>query len=186
MGNIGPKPERAEKHVALTKEYVAKSQLQTAIGLWFHYGDAMSIHTLAAAANECYHGIGRKSGAPSLVQTWKKTLPKKGYDAANRPQNFAKHGSRDPAETLVLNTEYAELLMLDAVICHEKLFGKRTALMTCFFARLTQENPRLIEFLNRRRRAEGRKEIVAEKFTEGNRVEFLDRELPATLAVTGE
>jgi hypothetical protein len=46
----------------VTKRWAARSQLETAIGLWLHHDDPVSIHTLAVAANDCYHAIGEHEG----------------------------------------------------------------------------------------------------------------------------
>ena len=118
------------------KRDAARTQLETAIALWFRYADPMAIHTLAAAANEIYHGIGRTKGAPGIVQTFKKNLKTKREKALlNQAQNFGKHANTDPDGTFRLQPEHAELLLLDGVMTHERLFRKRTALMTCFFSR---------------------------------------------------
>jgi len=150
--------------------------------LWFNYGDPMSIHALACAANELYHGIGRGKGMPTLIQTWKKSLKGKERALANKSQNFAKHANTDPNGADILLTEYAELLMLDSIMCHEKMFQNRTPLMTCFFARFAFENPRLTEQINLARRKEGREDIVIDQSIETDRVKFLNRELPALIA----
>jgi hypothetical protein len=43
-----------------TKVDVARTQLKTAIRLWFHDGDPVSIHTLAYAAYEIIHFVSKK------------------------------------------------------------------------------------------------------------------------------
>jgi hypothetical protein len=181
-----PEPSRDPKapgpYIAYSKPDAARLQLETAILLWFNYGDPISIHTLAAAANELYHGIGSKIGAPTIIQMWKKSLSKKERDEANKAQNFAKHASTDPNSKLPLPTRHAEVLMIDSIMCHEKMFRKRTPLMTCFFARLAFENPRLMESINMGRRKQGRQDLVIEQPHKADRVQFLNRELPALIA----
>jgi hypothetical protein len=168
--------------VVYHKRDAARTQLETAIILWFTYADPMSIHTLASAANEVYHGIGRGKGMPTTIQAWKKSLSDKKRAVANKSQNFAKHANTDPNGTDQLLTEYAELLMLDSIICHEKMFQNRTALMTCFFARFAFENPRLAKHISITRRKEGREDLVIEQPDQADRVQFLNRELPALLS----
>jgi len=53
------KPQRVEPRIhrviIVTKASAAKSQLETAIQLWFDDADPVSIHTLAVAAHDCYN-----------------------------------------------------------------------------------------------------------------------------------
>jgi hypothetical protein len=168
--------------VVYHKRDAARTQLETAITLWFHYGDPMSTHTLAAASNKCYHGMGSKVGMPTVIQAWKKSLSRKDYDRAVKAENFGKHANTDAHGILPLITEHAALLMLDSIICHEKMFGKRTPLMTCFFARFAFENPRLTENINANRRKHGLNDLVIEQPDEADRVQFFNRELPTLIA----
>lgn len=175
-------PKAAPKILRYSKKDVARTQLEAAITLWFNYGDPMSIHTLAAAANKCYHGMGSKTGKPTIIGAWKKGLKKREYDLAVKAENFGKHANTDATGTLDLITEYAELLMLDGVMAHERLFHRRTALMTCFFSRLSLERPALRDEINTARRKQGRQELVVNQADERDRQEFLGKELPAVLA----
>ena len=147
----------------------------------------MAIHTLAAAANELYHAIGRMKGAPGIVRTFQKGLKtKREIDLLRYPQNFGKHANTDPEATLRLQPEHAELLMLDAVTIHERLFRSRTALMLCFFARLCFERPVLLDEINKGRRKRGSEDFDIDKVDNRNREEFLREELPlATAAIAG-
>ena len=54
--------------------------------------------------------------------------------------------------------------------------------MTCFFARFAFEYLLLVEHLNLARRKEGRPDVVIEQASETDRVQFLNRELPALIA----
>jgi hypothetical protein len=53
-------PKLGSEVLHLSKLDVARSQLQTAIHLWFHDGDPVSIHTLAYAAYEIIHFVSKK------------------------------------------------------------------------------------------------------------------------------
>src|ERR1041385_8455608 len=160
------------------KRDAARTQLETAITLWFHYADPISIHTLAAASNKCYHGMGQKRGAPTFIETWKKSLSKKQYARVVEVENFAKHANTDAEGTVHLITEFAATLMLDSIICHEKIFGPRTPLMSCFFARFAFENRRLTDAINAARRKDGLDDLIVEQPDETDRVQFFNRELP--------
>jgi len=52
----------------VTKKSAAISQLESAILLWLNSGDAVSIHTLAVASNDCFHAIGKLKNKPSRLQ----------------------------------------------------------------------------------------------------------------------
>jgi len=67
-------PRAPEENLIARVEVVAVNQLEEAIRAWFRYGDPASIHTLAAAANGCYHALGAKQGIPTLVQAWINSL----------------------------------------------------------------------------------------------------------------
>jgi hypothetical protein len=165
------------------KRDAARTQLETAITLWFHYGDAMSIHTLAAASNKCYHGMGSKVGKPGIIEAWKKSLSRKDYDRAVKAENFGKHANTDANGKLDLITYHAELMIMDSIICHEKMFGTRTPLMTCFFTRFAFENPRMAEHLNAVRREQGLQALPVEQVSETDRVHFYNRELPVLIEI---
>lgn len=128
-------PNAPDAVVIVTKRQAATSQLETAITLWFGYGDPVSIHALATAANEVFHGMGRLKGLSTIIQEWKRTLTRAELARANKVQNFCKHAytDSDPEARMPVITEYAELLMLDAIKCHDRLFGRYTPLMRCFY-----------------------------------------------------
>jgi hypothetical protein len=176
-----PDPRAPARQLLATVATVAQGQLECAIFLWFNYGNPSAIHTLAAAANGCYHVLGKgHKGMPTMVEAWIKSLPEKQQIAARRAQNFFKHGPhRNDAKDVLFKPEHAELLLLDCVISHEKLFCKRTPLMTCFFKRCAFENPHLTAHVNLARRKQGRQDLIIEQAANTDRMQFLDRELDA-------
>jgi hypothetical protein len=52
----------------VSKTDAAKRQLETAIRLWFFSADPVSIHTLAAAAHQILHDLGKKRGVPTALR----------------------------------------------------------------------------------------------------------------------
>lgn len=171
-------PKRPPETVPVTLSAAAQGQVETAIRLWFAYGDVSSIHTLAAAANGCYHAAGGKGG-PTRIQEFIKSLPRSQRRDAFAPQNFLKHGP-DRASNLrkiPLFPMYAEMLIFDSIFSHEQLFGKRTALMTCFIMRLGFEMPGLIARFFRRPREQVRS-VFRENVPQLDRVKFLETSLP--------
>jgi hypothetical protein len=137
-------PRAPDAVVIFTKADAARSQVESAIELWFAYGDPLSIHVLAVNANEIYHGIGSKKGLPTIYQTWKRSLTANQLTRANKAHNFAKHARTDPDGKAPVITEEAELLMLDSIKCNAQIYGQYTPLMRCFYGRYTVENPRIV------------------------------------------
>src|SRR3989338_1475671 len=106
----------------LSKMDAARRQLETAIRLYFNWGDAVSIHTLAAAArnvlvNLCEH---RDLKHPILFENLlnEAISPEHHQEVRNKfraPENFFKHADRDPEEILEFNPEASEYWLLEAV-----------------------------------------------------------------------
>lgn len=94
------RPAGPPEFIIVTKQSAAKSQLETAILLWFNEGDPVSIHTLAVAAHDCFDELVKPKGKTSDVREWlgrkSKTFQKKTRVA----QNFFKHGANNPKRKL--------------------------------------------------------------------------------------
>jgi hypothetical protein len=95
-----PLPGYKRELLHLTKVGVARSQLKTAIRLWFNDGDPASIHTLAYAAYEIIHFVSKKRNrTKELVFD---TLAVKEEDRSKwaakikEHANFFKHANNDP------------------------------------------------------------------------------------------
>jgi len=106
--------------IKVSKLDAARRQLQTAIELWFHAGDQVSIHSLACAAYEIIHDLNRRAKGPPLYfdTDWIKDEFRKEYiNLVKRPGNFFKHADfrKDKAESLDLNPALAEGFILFAV-----------------------------------------------------------------------
>ena len=167
--------------VIYTKVGAAQTQLETAIWLWFHYKDPMSIHTLVVAANEVYQGIAHHYDLPPIYGAWKASLEKGDRNLMNKSQNFAEHTKSDEADPLEkepLIVRAAEVMMVDCINVHEKRFQARTALMDCFFARFGAENPRFPESaFPPELRGHFRNPSTVEKIRNRSRLEFLKQNL---------
>jgi hypothetical protein len=164
-----------------TKIGAAQTQLETAIWLWFLYKDPMPIHTLAVAANEVYHEIGRHYGLPTVYGAWKASLEKDDPNLMTKSQNFAKHAKSldaDPLEKEPLIVRAAEVMMVDCINVHEKRFRTRTPLMDCFLARFGAENPRFPDSaFPPELREHFRNPGTIEKIRKRSRLEFLKQNL---------
>src|SRR6266446_6563741 len=88
--------------ITVTKLDAAKRQLRTAIELWFHDGDPVSIHALVYAAHEIIHRLFRQAGHTGLLFDLDadSALPK-GTDAT-------------PEELVVLRSEFPAFLKRNA------------------------------------------------------------------------
>jgi hypothetical protein len=91
-------------HSPLTKSAVARSQLATAIELFFAGRDSVSIYSLAANAWEVTDALCTRAGVESMSIQARGCLPvgkdlKRNY--VNSPhRNFFKHADNDPHETV--------------------------------------------------------------------------------------
>jgi hypothetical protein len=134
-------PNAPPQSIKLSKAAVAKNQLETAITIWFSYGDPISILTLANASNNCYAALGGHVGKPSPFQEWLSNQTKPFQDRNRYVQNWVKHGKKDLTKTPSYSPMVGEVLMFDSIECHQNLFQAQTHLMTLFIARWTIENP---------------------------------------------
>jgi hypothetical protein len=88
--------------VALSFLEVARSQLLTAIDLFFHDRDPVSVHTLAGAAQEILEGLCREQGIDPMHEDVRASHPGKSprelRAAFNLYRNAFKHVGRDEVE----------------------------------------------------------------------------------------
>lgn len=118
---------------------VARRQVETAIRLYFHAGDAVSTHTLAAAGrkvlvNLCAH---RQVTSPLLLDHMLASFVKPEHhkevrDAFLAPENFFKHADRDPEGLITFNPESSEFVLLEAVEAYATLTGEVPAPFAAF------------------------------------------------------
>jgi len=146
--NLGPPepgrdPKAVPKVVIVTKAVVAKSQLETAIVLWFTEGDPVSIHALAVAAQDCYRALAAHAKIDSPFEVWAKSQSPGFQTKLHDAQNFFKHGPNQFKGKLHLMTMHGEVLMFDAAICHKRLFGEYPPLMFLYAFRFCIENPHI-------------------------------------------
>lgn len=115
-------PERVSKLDA------ARRQLSTAIRLFFEEGDSISIYTLAAASHEIFRTLVRLKGGGSMIKDSDFIKPEhqKEYERfMDKPQNFFKHGARDPHKTLKFKPQSTPFWILDCVMMEAKVSETR-------------------------------------------------------------
>lgn len=122
----------------ISKLDAAKRQLESAIRIYFHNGDPVSIHTLTAAAYNVIRDINKKRGGESMLikeQILDQLKPehiKTFRDKINQAENFFKHADRDHDGTLKFNPLLTEFLIIDACSQYYKLTGEDAPLFAAF------------------------------------------------------
>lgn len=119
----------------VTKIDAAKRQLNTAITLFFQEGDAVSIHTLSAAAYEVLFAIGKgKIDFDTLAgaQCIKEEKKDEFLGLLFKAKNFFKHGKKDPHASLDFDPWQSELFLYDSVRIYHHLTGKQTVEMAFY------------------------------------------------------
>jgi len=107
----------ATQSVILTREDAVKTQLDTAIWLWFIEEQIGPIHALADNALTILNDIGGKVGKES--QLYSKAMHEvHGRDRLKGFSNFLKHGSKDANAAYKFPLLWTEGLMLDAICTH--------------------------------------------------------------------
>lgn len=113
-----------DSNLTIQKLEAARSQLQTAIQLWFADGDPISIHTLTCAAHQILHDMHvQRGGAPLLFDS---IFVKDGRLAEwNRgvkaPMNFFKHADRDANGTMAFDPSLTECFLMMSLYLIEGL-----------------------------------------------------------------
>ena len=141
--SLEPQPK---KGISISKIDAAKRQLDTAIDLWFRDGDPVSIHTLVSAAQEILLPIAKAKGTVQGVFDTIYIVPdkEKEYFAWMRlHQNFFKHGSKDPDETIMFNPEADDGLIRTVIQVYAGVSGVVTPHMNAYIVRFFFSHPHL-------------------------------------------
>jgi hypothetical protein len=132
----------------VSKTDAAKRQLEAAIRLWFFDGDPVSIHTLAAAAHQLVHDLGKARGMGTILRDLPDVRPefKKEMRAAiASDENFFKHADRDPEALLDFKPVTTTYMLGDAVFTYEALTSERPPVLRAFQMWMMIQNPELIK-----------------------------------------
>jgi hypothetical protein len=132
--------------ISISKLDAAKSQLETAVVLFFNDGSEISIHTLTKAAHRILDDVGRSRGILSFISQGidKFIKPEKRQEVRkilNKPQNFFKHAVSDPEETLDFNPEGTEYFLWDACQLYGSLTSQIPKDILLFIAWFTIKHP---------------------------------------------
>jgi hypothetical protein len=137
-------PAQVLETIIVSKELAARGQLETAIVLWFHYADPISIHTLAAAAQGILQGVAGKDHKLPHMRAWVKQFPVSVQKKLRDPQNFFKHADRDVKTIRAYQPYVGTLLLGDAALLHQDLYGL-TPFIRAFTIRLSFEQPNIFQ-----------------------------------------
>jgi hypothetical protein len=122
----------------ISKVDASKRQLETAIQLYFHDGEPVSIHTLVAAAYNVLRDLNKtRSGTPMFVKDHLQSYLKSEFASdfkkmVNEAENFFKHADHDPEKVLTFRPSLTEMLLFDACQKYRDLTTETTAILTLF------------------------------------------------------
>ncbi len=160
--------------VRLSKIEAARRQLETAIRLYFAYGDEVSIHTLTAAAYSLLRDINEHRHGEAMLKDLHLLLPDdlagKFKSYINRPENFLKHADKDPDGVDELEPKWTEVLLWEASRKYCEITGEQDKLMITFVLWFVAHQPELKEQVE--------KECLSQGFT-NEQIDFGLR-LPST------
>lgn len=138
----------SEYVLKLSKFEVAERQLLLAIRLFFSSEDDVSIHTLAEAAGQILHDIGKDSGVSSFVRDSDRIRPeymKEWHEAIFKSRNFFKHADRDKDEIHEFKPVFNDTSLLDAVNMYSTLKKRWTPETLIFCVWFGLEHPHTIK-----------------------------------------
>ena len=132
--------------VKISKVDAAKRQLETAIRLYFHNADPVSIHTLAFAAHTILSDLNKKKkGFPMLLDgvLVPEKFRKKFKRIINTAKNHFKHANKDPNATVDFRPHTNEFVLLDACEKYLDLTGENVPQFAIFKSWFLLKNPDL-------------------------------------------
>jgi len=134
--------------VTITKLDAGKRNLAAAIKLFFEHGDAVAVHTLAAAAQAVMRDIAtaRTLEHTSILHDNPMVPDETRADwhrAINAPRNFFKHANKDPQGTIEFDEKTNAQLLLDASLILTQLDKQALREASVFPGWFTIANPEL-------------------------------------------
>jgi hypothetical protein len=152
--------------VQLTKLEAARRQLESAVRLYFAYGDEVSIHTLAAAAYSLVRDINEHRHGEPMLKDLHLLLPdglsREFRNYINRPENFLKHADKDPDAVAELEPRWTEVLIWEASRKYCEMTGKQNKILITFVFWFVAHQPEL------------RKQVEEDCLSQGSTREHLD------------
>ena len=131
----------------LNKLECARRQLETAINLFFHHGDPVSVHTLTCAGYNIVRDVNNsRDGEPMLAkQRYVEMDGKPALSDINEPENFFKHGDRDSDGELTFDPRFTECLLVDACEKYSELTAERVGEFMVFTLWFVCQSPEVFK-----------------------------------------
>jgi hypothetical protein len=136
----------------LTKLEATQRQLETAVQLYFDYGDEVSIHTLVVVAYGIVRDVNKHRGGDSMIKDdLNGLLPleelREFKKRINSPDNFLKHADRDPESVGELDPRWTEVLLWEACKKYCELSGTQNKTLPAFVFWFVANHPETQEQL---------------------------------------
>jgi len=125
----------------ITRQDAIERQLNTAICLWFHEGDVVSIHTLACSSLKIARDVGAIVGKKSMLIDLLNERSKDLGKAAMIPQDFFKHARKDPDAVLPFDPDLTPYHVYDALVLYRELYNDISPHMDLFLLRFRLDHP---------------------------------------------
>ena len=134
--------------ITVTKLDAARRHLTTAIRLWFHDGDPVSIHTLSYAAYEVVHVLSRKANRTDKLLFDNDYIKDEFRSDFNKlikaAPNFFKHADKDANSTLQFMPQFSEMFFLFTALGLETMGLKLGGEEKAFLIWLSIHNPQIM------------------------------------------
>ncbi len=175
---VGPKNWAARasgRVVVFTREQILIRLIDTAVMLFFHGGDILSVHMLGAASYKTLRDITKKTGkVPWLTEMI-------GDEKWTIAYDFLRHASSDLNVVLDFPPRANLVLLAGAITTFETVFGHRTNYMTIlmlrFLCRLPADTPERRTAFSYLASQYFPEDFIVEDFAKLERVEFFDKAL---------
>jgi hypothetical protein len=134
--------------ISVTKLDAARRHLSTAIRLWFHDGDPVSIHTLGYAAYEVVHVLSMKANRKDKLifdnDFIKDEFRSDFNKLVKKAPNFFKHADRDANSTLEFTPQLSEMFFLFTALGLETMGQKLGGEEKAFLLWLSIHSPQIM------------------------------------------
>ena len=133
----------------ISKLDVAKRQLETAITLYFHNADPVSVHTLTGAAYDVLHDLCKVRNIKPFVKNTdlvREEKKKEYVDMINAAQNFFKHADKDPEGIYEFRPQTTDFFIWDACQMYQKITTEIPKLLFIYSVWFYSQHPDLINY----------------------------------------
>jgi len=138
-----------EGKLPVTKVDAAVRQLETAIKLWFHDADPVSIATLGFAGYRIISDLNNLQGGDPMVMdggNYIKNEYKRAFRRLMRDTpNFFKHADQDPHETHYFSPDVTIILIFEAIAVYSSWKMEARPLFHLFHLWMALESPQLFK-----------------------------------------